>query len=76
MVKFFQSLVLYIRCKRAIKKAERERAKTGTPQFVVMLGGRPLVISQQRRRELVRKGVLSNKFNNRVARRMAIHKTN
>ncbi len=76
MVKFLRSLVLYIRCSRASKRADRRQAKTGVPQFVVMLGGRPKVISQQERRELVRKGVLSHKFNARTARRMAIHKTN
>lgn len=76
MVKFFKSLTLYIRCRRATKRADRLQAKTGVPQMVVMLGGRPKVISQQERRELVRKGVFSHKFNNRTARRMAIHKTN
>jgi hypothetical protein len=76
MVKFFRSLALYIRCRRATRRADRLQAKTGVPQFVVMLGGRPRVISQQERRELVRKGVLSHQFNARTARRMAIHKTN
>ncbi len=75
MVKFFKSLVLYIRCRQATRRAERRQAKTGVPQMVVMLGGRPKVISQQERRELVRKGVLSRKFNARTARRMSIHKT-
>lgn len=75
MVKRFKSFVLYVRCKRAIKEADRRLATTGKKQLVLMYGGRPLVISKQQLRAKIRDGYFCKGFTPEKAESLAIYKT-
>lgn len=74
-MKAYKSLVLYIRCKRAIKRANRQAIVTGKKQFVIMYGGKPLVVSKQYLKEKIKEGVFREGFTANKAEALAIYKT-
>lgn len=68
-------MLLYIRCKRATRHADKQAVVTGKKQLVIMYGGEPLVVSKQRLKKLIRKGVFAKGFTPEVAEALAIYKT-
>ncbi len=72
----YHSLVLYRRCRRAIKEADRRKVTTGQKQLVLMYDGKPLVISKQRIKVKIKKGVFHKGFTPEKAEALAIYKTN
>lgn len=75
MVKFFNRLMLYTRCKRAIKRADKQAVITGKKQLVIMYGSKPLVVSKQHLKKLIREGTFVKGFTPEKAEALAIYKT-
>lgn len=65
----------YRRCKKAIKRADRRAIVTGKKQLVMIYGGKPVVISKQRLKEMIKKGVFVKGFTPEKAEALAIYKT-
>ncbi len=57
MVKFFKALVFDFRRRHCRREADRRRALSGQKQLVIILDRRPVVVSRQHIRRLVREGV-------------------
>lgn len=74
-VKAYKSMVLYIRCKRAIKRANRQAVVTGKKQLVIMYGGRPIVVSKQHLKAKIKEGAFRKGFTPEKAEQLAIYKT-
>ncbi len=74
-VKAYRSVVYYRRCKKAIKRADRRAIVTGKKQLVMIYGGKPVVISKQRLKEMIKKGVFVKGFTPEKAEALAIYKT-
>lgn len=74
-VKAYKSYVLYKRCKRAIKRADRQATVTGKKQLVIMYGGKPLVVSKQHLKEIIKEGAFRKGFTPEKAEALAIYKT-
>lgn len=75
MVKFFNRLMLYTRCKLAIKRADKQAVITGRKQLVLMYDGKPLVVSKQHLKKLIRQGAFAKRFTPEKAEALAIYKT-
>ena len=75
LVKMYGSTVLYIRCKRAIKRADKQAVITGKKQLVIMYGSKPLVVSKQHLKKLIREGAFVKGFTPEKAEALAIYKT-
>lgn len=71
--KAYRSAVLYIRCKRAIRKADRLTLTTGKKYLVLISGGRPVVISKQRIKALIKEGGFVKGFTPAKAEEIAIY---
>lgn len=74
-VKAYESYVLYIRCKRAIKRADRNAVVTGRKWLVIMYNGKPLVVSKQHLKAKIKEGVFRKDFTPQRAESLAIYKT-
>lgn len=74
-VKAYKSMVLYRRCKRAIRRADRQAVVTGRKQLVLLHGGKPVVVSKQQLKKLIRQGAFIRGFTLEKAERLAIYKT-
>lgn len=57
MVKFFKALVFDFRLRHCRREADRRRALSGQKQLVITLNRRPIVVSKQHIRQLVREGM-------------------
>lgn len=57
MVKFFKALVFDFRLRHCRREADRRRALSGQKQLVITLNRRPVVVSKQHIRRLVREGM-------------------
>lgn len=57
MVKFFKALVFDFRLHHCRREADRRRALSGQKQLVITLNRRPVVVSKQLIRRLVREGM-------------------
>ncbi len=68
-------MLLYIRCKRAIRHADKQAVVTGKKQLVIMYGSKPLVVSKQHLKKLIREGVFVKGFTPEKAEALAIYKT-
>lgn len=75
IVKAYKSYVLYRRCKRAIKRAERQAVTTGKKQLVIVYGGKPLVVSKQHLKAKIKEGAFCKGFTPEKAESLAIYKT-
>lgn len=75
IVKAYKSYVLYRRCKRAIKRADRQAVTTGKKQLVIMYGGKPLVVSKQHLKQKIKEGAFCKGFTPEKAESLAIYKT-
>lgn len=75
IVKAYKSYVLYRRCKRAIKRADRQAVTTGKKQLVIMYGGKPLVVSKQHLKQKIKEGAFCKGFTPEKAELLAIYKT-
>jgi hypothetical protein len=75
IVKTYKSYVLYRRCKRAIKRADRQAVVTGKKQLVIMYGGKPIVVSKQHLKEKIKEGAFCKGFTPEKAESLAIYKT-
>lgn len=75
IVKAYKSYVLYKRCKRAIKRADRQAVTTGKKQLVIMYGGKPLVVSKQHLKQKIKEGAFCKGFTPEKAESLAIYKT-
>lgn len=75
VVKAYKSYVLYKRCKRAIKRADRQAVTTGKKQLVIMYGGKPLVVSKQHLKVKIKEGAFCKGFTPEKAESLAIYKT-
>lgn len=74
-VKAYKSYVLYLRCKRAIKRADRNAVVTGKKWLVLMYGGKPLVVSKQHLKDKIKAGAFRKGFTPEKAESLAIYKT-
>lgn len=74
-VKAYKSYVLYRRCKRAIKRADRQATVTGKKQLVIMYGNKPLVVSKQHLKAKIKEGAFCRGFTPEKAESLAIYKT-
>lgn len=75
IVKAFKSYVLYLRCKRAIKRADRNAVVTGKKWLVLMYGGKPIVVSKQHLKSKIKEGAFCKGFTPEKAEALAIYKT-
>lgn len=75
VVKAYKSYVLYKRCKRAIKRADRQAVTTGKKQLVIMYGSKPLVVSKQHLKAKIKEGAFCKGFTPEKAESLAIYKT-
>lgn len=76
IVKAFKSYVLYLRCKRAIKRADRNAVVTGKKWLVLMYGGKPIVVSKQHLKSKIKGGgAFCKRFTPEKAEALAIYKT-
>ena len=75
IVKAYKSYVLYKRCKRAIKRADRQATVTGKKQLVIMYGGKPLIVSKQHLKQKIKEGAFCKGFTPEKAESLAIYKT-
>lgn len=75
LVKAYKSYVLYKRCRRAIKRADRQAVTTGRKQLVIMYGGKPIVVSKQHLKAKIREGAFCKGFTPEKAESLAIYKT-
>lgn len=75
IVKAYKSYVLYKRCNRAIKRADRQAVVTGKKQLVIMYGGKPLVVSKQHLKQKIKEGAFCKGFTPEKAESLAIYKT-
>ncbi len=75
IVKAYKSYVLYKRCKRAIKRADRQAVTTGKKQLVIMYGSKPLVVSKQHLKQKIKEGAFCKGFTPEKAESLAIYKT-
>lgn len=57
MVKFFKALVFDFRLRHCRREANRRRAISGQKQLVITLNRRPMVVSKQHIKSLVREGM-------------------
>lgn len=57
MVKFFKALIFDFRLRHCRREADRRRALSGQKQLVITLNRRPIVVSKQHIRRLVREGM-------------------
>lgn len=57
MVKFFKALIFDFRLRHCRREADRRRALSGQKQFVITLNRRPMVVSKQHIKQLVREGM-------------------
>lgn len=57
MVKFFKALIFDFRLRHCRREADRRRALSGQKQLVITLNRRPIVVSKQHIRQLVREGM-------------------
>lgn len=57
MVKFFKALIFDFRLRHCRREADRRRALSGQKQLVITLNRRPVVISKQHIKSLVREGM-------------------
>lgn len=57
MVKFFKALIFDFRLRHCRREADRRRALSGQKQLVITLNRRPVVVSKQHIRRLVREGM-------------------
>lgn len=75
IVKAYKSYVLYKRCNRAIKRADRQAVVTGKKQLVIMYGRKPLVVSKQHLKQKIKEGAFCKGFTPEKAESLAIYKT-
>lgn len=57
MIKFFKALIFDFRLRHCRREADRRRAISGCKQLVITLNRRPIVVSKQHIKRLVREGV-------------------
>lgn len=57
MVKFLKALVFDFRLRHCRREADRRRALSGQKQLVITLNRRPMVVSKQHIKSLVREGM-------------------
>lgn len=57
MVKYFKALVFDFRLRHCRREADRRRALSGQKQLVITLNRRPMVVSKQHIKQLVREGM-------------------
>lgn len=57
MVKFFKALIFDFRLRHCRREADRRRALSGQKQLVITLNRRPMVVSKQHIKSLVREGM-------------------
>lgn len=57
MLKFFKALIFDFRLRHCRREADRRRALSGQKQLVIVLDRRPVVVSKQHIKRLVREGV-------------------
>lgn len=67
--------MLYTRCKRAINRADRNALMTGKKQLVLMYDGKPIVVSKQHLKKIIREGAFAKGFTPEKAEALAIYKT-
>lgn len=75
IVRTYRSYVLYRRCKRAIRRADRQAVTTGRKQLVIMYAGKPIVVSKQHLKEKIKEGAFCKGFTPEKAEALAIYKT-
>ncbi len=75
VVELCKSFILYKRCRRAIKEADRRLVQTGKKQLVLMYDGKPMVISKQQVKAKIRQGFFHKGFTPEKAESLAIYKT-
>jgi len=75
MVKVFKSWLNYRRCQRAIRRADRLAVTTGRKQLVLMYDGRPVVMSKQHLKKMIREHKFMKGFTPQQAEQLAIYKT-
>lgn len=75
MRKYFKALIFDFRLRHARREADRRRALSGRKQLVVVLNGRPEVVSKQHIKNLVREGVYRRGVSAADIERAAIYST-
>ena len=63
------------RYSREVKKADKEAAKSGKRQIVLMVGGKPMASNRVRFRKLIKRGLFVAGFTYPMAVELAIYKT-
>lgn len=71
--KYFKAIVFEWRLKRAKKKADRDAALYGKKFLVVVFGGKPVVVSMQGIKKLIRQHRFTKGFTAGKAEKCALH---
>lgn len=75
MRKYFKALIFDFRLRHARREADRRHALSGHKQLVVVLNGRPEVVSKQHIKNLVREGLYRRSVSAADIERAAIYST-
>lgn len=75
MRKYFKALFFDFRLRHARREADRRRALSGRKHLVVVLNGRPEVVSKQHVKNLVREGMYRRGVKAADIERAAIYST-
>ncbi len=72
---YFRALIFDARLRHCRREADRRRALSGQKQLVIVLNRRPVVVSKQHIKRLVREGVYHKGVNAATIEAKAIYRT-
>ncbi len=75
MIKFFRALIFDFRLRHCRREADRRKALSGQKQLVITLNRRPMVVSKQHLKQLVREGMYRRGVTAADIERTAIYRT-
>lgn len=75
VIQLIKDLIFNFRIKRAILRADRNKAETGKKQLVMLYKGKPIVVSKQYLKKCIAAGNYQKGFTVATAEKMALYKT-
>ncbi len=75
MINFFRALIFDFRLRHCRREADRRKALSGQKQLVITLNRRPMVVSKQHLKQLVREGMYRRGVTAADIERTAIYRT-
>lgn len=75
VIQLIKDLIFNFRIKRAILRADRNKAETGKKQLVMLYNGKPIVVSKQHLKKCIAAGSYQKGFTVAIAEKMALYQT-